>query len=162
MTFRGRVYSEDVAITQEATWQDGTPFTTTSLAWQRILNVDIFIPNSHVTLFEFANLLVDHSVSGGLFDVDIEITADTLGYYVIDGRNAVAVATSGDPVPVSLGLGLDVVANLPRINRGASYTMSLWIKNRTAGTLTVCAGLSRGGTLDQYALFGFVTGDDSV
>lgn len=154
--FRGRLSSEDLAVTQEASFQPITDWSTTSLSLQDTdLSFNIALPKSQICLFAWADLTVEHTVSGATFDVELDLYFDDAlsNGYIVTKKSGLYIPAANARVSVSLSFGLNVPANLPLIVLPGNRLLRLRVKNNTAGTLTLRA---------PRHLHAFCSGDDTI
>lgn len=128
-----------LALTQEAAVLTSN-FTTTNVGTaQLVLSQNIYIPTAEVCLYAFASGTARHSVAGATYDLELHIGVDDTpsAEYVIAKFNALYLPAAAQNMPFHISSGLNVKGNLPAIVRPGYRRAAIYVRNLTAGTLTL-------------------------
>jgi hypothetical protein len=157
VSFRPRLESEDLRITQEVRFWWGSDWSTTVVGtWQGTdLDLTIQIPDGDICMYAWCELNVEHTVAGATFDIELDLYKDDslLVYYGFCWKQGLYIPAANARVSASLSGGYNIGVSLPNVVRPGNRLLKLWVKNNTAGTLTL---------RDFRILHAFVTGDDST
>lgn len=147
------------AVIQEFT-TSLTDFTTTDTSTiHEVLGVDVRVPSGNIALFAFSNWAASHDIAAATYDAYL-VLADAAGPGSVQQHFGIYLASAAQVVVGSLVRSLsNSDLKTGSYLRDRDLRLSLYVQNRTAGTLTI-RGFSPGSSIPSLTCF--VTGDSSL